>query len=221
MITDGKTFRTAPIPTIRRLPLFLEKIKEHVSKGEAYISSATLAKELHLDPIVVRKDLAVTGVAGMPRRGFPAVDMISAIKTFLGWDNTTDAILCGVGSLGKALLGYEGFQRHGLKIIAAFDINPLLIGTKERGVNVFGPEKMKTLIRRMNIRIGIITVPKESAQGIANQLVDAGIRGIWNFTSTKLVVPKEIVVQCVDLAESLAVLSHHIALIEAKANAMN
>lgn len=208
---DTLPFRTAAIPTIKRLPLYLRKIREHIDLGEVDISSATLARELHLDPIVVRKDLAITGVIGIPRRGFPAMKLTDAIVSFLGWDNTTDAILCGVGSLGKALLGYQGFHQHGLSIVAAFDVDPDLIGTKERGVKVFPLSKLQSLVPRLNIRIGILTVPVTVAQLVADQLVAAGIQGIWNFTPAKLSVPPEVVIQRVDLASSLAVLSHTLA----------
>jgi len=164
-----------------------------------------------LDPIVVRKDLAITGVVGTPRRGFPVDALISAIMEFLGWSNTTDAFLCGVGSLGRALLGYEGFQLYGLRIVAAFDTAPDKIGTRERGVKVFDVRKMPSMIARMHIHLGILTVPAEAAQSVANTMIAAGIRGIWNFTPVKLEVPDTVVIQRVDLASSLAVLSHRLS----------
>jgi redox-sensing transcriptional repressor len=200
--------RTAAIPTIKRLPLYLRSLRDLHVQGEAYASSAALARELMLDPIVVRKDLAITGVVGTPRRGFPVDALISAIVEFLGWSNTTDAFLCGVGSLGRALLGDEGFQHYGLRIVAAFDTSPQKIGTRERGVEVFDMAKMPAMIRRMHIQLGILTVPAEAAQPVANTMIEAGIRGIWNFTPVQLEVPDTVVIPRVDLASSLAVLSH-------------
>ena len=209
-MTLGQT-RTAAIPTIKRLPLYLRSLRDLQVQGEAFASSAALAKELMLDPIVVRKDLAITGVVGTPRRGFPVDALILAIMEFLGWSNTTDAFLCGVGSLGSALLGYEGFQLYGLRIVAAFDANPDKIGTKEHGVKIFDVRKMPTMIERMHIQLGVLTVPADAAQSAANSMIAAGIRGIWNFTPVKLEVPDTVVIQRVDLASSLAVLSHRLA----------
>ena len=203
-----KRVKPVAVATVKRLPLYLRQITLHVDQGKSFISSAALAKELNLDPIVVRKDLAVSGVSGTPRRGFPAKALLDALVDFLGWKDTTEAVLCGVGSLGKALLGYAGFQKYGLSIVAAFDNNPALVGKRERGVNVFDIGQMESLVERMNIRIGIITVPAAHAQSVATRMVSAGIRGIWDFTPVKLEVPDTIVVQKVDLASSLAVLSH-------------
>ena len=180
------------------------------STGEQYASGAVVARELQLDPIVVRKDMAITGVTGRPRLGFPVEELIVAIESFLGWTNTTDALLCGVGSLGRALLRYEGFKQHGLRIVAAFDTDPEKINQRERGVQIFKLEKMPALIKRMHLQLGILTVPADAAQMVAEMMVESGIRGIWNFTPEKLVLPERIVIQRVDLASSLAVLSHRL-----------
>jgi len=203
--------RTAAIPTIKRLPLYLRSLRDLHIQGEAFASSAALARELMLDPIVVRKDLAITGVVGTPRRGFPVDALIAAIVDFLGWSNTTDAFLCGVGSLGRALLGYDGFGQYGLRIVAAFDVDASVIGGKERGVKVFDIRKLPSMITRMHVQLGILTVPAEVAQDVANVMIGAGIRGIWNFTPVKLEVPETVVIQRVDLAASLAVLSHRLS----------
>ncbi len=208
---SAKKPRTAAIPTIKRLPLYLRSLRDLQMQGEVFASSAALAKKLMFDPVVVRKDLAITGVVGTPRLGFPVDELISAIVDFLGWQNTTDALLCGVGSLGRALLGYSGFDQYGLRIVAAFDINPQLIGSSERGVNVFDMAKLPTLVARMQVQIGILTVPAEAAQSVADTMIAAGVCGIWNFTPVKLEVPDNVVIQRVDLAASLAVLSHRLA----------
>ena len=202
--------RTAGVPTLQRLPLYLRLLREMHQAGDTYASGAVVARALQLDPILVRKDLAITGVSGRPRLGFPVAALITAIEAFLGWNNTTDAFLCGVGSLGRALLGYDGFRQHGLRIIAAFDVNPQKIGLKEHGVKVLDLAVMPAMIRRLHVQLGIITVPSEAAQPVAEAMVEAGIRGIWNFTPVKLDLPREIVIQRVDLASSLAVLSHRL-----------
>lgn len=209
-MTTGRA-RTAGVPTLQRLPLYLRLLRELDAAGEACASSAAVARSLQLDPIVVRKDLAMTGVAGRPRLGFPVPELIRAIDAFLGWTNVTDAVLCGAGSLGRALLGYEGFAQHGLRIVAAFDTDPSRIGHSVHGVKVHDVRRMTSLIRRLGVQLGIVTVPAEAASAIADRMIAAGIRGIWNFTPVTLEVPAGIVVQRVDLAASLAVLSHRLA----------
>ena len=200
-----------PLPTIRRYPIYLRCIREMIAAGELHISSAVVAERLGLDPVLTRKDLAMSGVPGKPRRGYPAMALLSAINRALGWDSTTDAVLVGVGSLGNALLGYSGFEEHNLSIAGAFDSSPRLVGETLHGVKIRPMSDLPRLVMRMGIRLGILTVPNAAAQECAEQLVAAGIQGIWNFTSVQLEVPKGVVVQSVDLAQSLAVLSHAIA----------
>ena len=199
-----------PLPTIRRYPSYLRCIREMIAAGELHISSAVVAEKLGLDPVLTRKDLAMAGIPGKPRCGYPAQALQDAIKHALGWDNTTDAVLIGAGSLGNALLGYSGFEEQNLSIIVAFDSNPGLLGLALHGVKVRPMEDLPRFVKRMKIKLGILTVPNAAAQSCADQLVAAGIRGIWNFSSVQLEVPQDVVVQNVDLAQSLAILSHAI-----------
>jgi redox-sensing transcriptional repressor len=202
--------KTAGVPTLKRLPLYLRLLRRMKENGEEYASGTVVAKELGLDPIVVRKDLAITGAVGRPRLGFPMDEIISAIEEFLGWSNTSDAILVGVGSLGRALLGYQGFEQHGMRICAAFDSNPDIIGTEVHGKTVLDIKKMPELAKRMHVQIGILTVTASVAQGVADSMIKGGIRAIWNFTPTSLDVPKHVILQREELASSLAVLSHRL-----------
>ena len=199
-----------PLPTIRRYPIYLRCIKEMIAAGELHISSAVVAERLGLAPVLTRKDLAMAGIPGKPRRGYPAQPLLDALNHALGWDDTTDAVLVGVGSLGNALLGYTGFEEQNLSIAVAFDANPGLMGLTFHGVKVRAMEDLPRLVKRLGIKLGILTVPNAAAQECAEKLVSAGIRGIWNFTSVQLNVPQGIIVQNVDLAQSLAVLSHTI-----------
>ena len=207
---EEKTFGPFPLPTIRRYPIYLRCIREMTAAGELHISSAVVAEKLGLDPVLTRKDLAMAGVPGKPRRGYPAKKLQDALNHALGWDNTTDAVLIGAGSLGNALLGYSGFEEQNLSIIVAFDSNPGLLGLALHGVKVRPMEDLPRFVKSMKIKLGILTVPNAAAQSCADQLVAAGIRGIWNFSSVQLEVPQGIVVQNVDLAQSLAILSHAI-----------
>lgn len=207
MKEETKTIQL-PLPTIRRYPIYLRAIKAKIAGGELTVSSAVLAEELGLDPVLTRKDLAMSGVSGKPRRGYPAKELCDAINRALGWDNATDAVLVGVGSLGRALLGYSGFEEQNLSIAAAFDSDPDLSGKTFHGVKVRPMEDLTRLVRRLKLKLGILTVPTTAAQKCADELVAAGIRGILSFCPIQIDVPKGVIVQNVDLAQSLAVLSH-------------
>ena len=200
--------KTAGVPTLKRLPLYLRLLRKMKEEGDKYASGTVVAKELGLDPIVVRKDLAITGAVGRPRLGFPMDEIIEAIEEFLGWSNTTDAFLVGVGSLGHALLGYQGFEQHGLRITAAFDSNPEIIGKTVHGKTVHDIVAMPEMAKQMHVRIGVLTVTASVAQDVADAMIEGGIRAIWNFTPTSLNVPDHVILQREELASSLAVLSH-------------
>lgn len=204
--------KTAGVPTLKRLPLYLRLLRKMKEAGEEYASGTVVAKELGLDPIVVRKDLAITGAVGRPRLGFPMDEIISAIEDFLGWSNTSDAILVGVGNLGTALLGYQGFEQHGMRIVAAFDSDPKIIGQQIHGKTILDITKMPELAKRMHVQIGVLTVTASVAQEVADAMVAGGIRAIWNFTPTTLDVPEHVILQREELASSLAVLSHRLLL---------
>ena len=199
-----------PLPTIRRYPMYLRAVRAKMARGEASVSSAVLAAELGLDPVLVRKDLAMSGVSGRPRIGWSAAALEAALAAAIGWDDTSQAALVGAGSLGRALMGYEGFREQGLQIAVAFDADPALAGLQVNGVRIRPAEELPKLVRRLAIKLGILTVPAPAAQMCADALVAAGVRGIWNFAPVQLAVPTGVVVQNMDLAQSLAVLSHAI-----------
>ena len=202
--------KTAGVPTLKRLPLYLRLLRTMQEEGNEYASGAVVARELGLDPIVVRKDLAITGAVGRPRLGFQMDEIIIAIEEFLGWSNTSDAILVGVGNLGTALLGYQGFEQHGMRIVAAFDSNPAIVGKTIHGKTILDFSELPTLARRMHVQIGVMTVTASVAQKVADSMIEGGIRGIWNFTPATLTVPEHVILQREDLASSLAVLSHRL-----------
>ena len=200
--------------TIGRMPSYLRFLKERELAGERTISSTAIAEGLSLNAVQVRKDLAViSSVAGKPKLGFEIADLIAGINRFLGYDNVTDAVLVGAGGLGRALVGYGGFKNYGLNIVAAFDTSPKLIGKSFGGVQVFDAAETSRLVRRLNVLIGIIAVPKEAAQQVADELVEGGVRAIWNFAPTHLVLPQNVAVKNEDMAASLAILSKRLAVI--------
>lgn len=200
-----------PLPTIRRLPMYFSLLQKAAQEGQKSVSSSQLAAALGLEPIQVRKDLEAIGVTGQPRVGFPVAELIQAIESFLGWDNTTDAFIIGAGHLGTALAGYRGFENRGLNVVALFDNDPRKVGQSIHGKEVLHIDKLANLANRLHVHIAILTVPAEVAASVAQLAIDAGIQAIWNFTPAKLTVPEGIILERVDLAASLAVLSSKLA----------
>lgn len=209
MVPD--VFKVAPLPSVRRLPAYLRFLQTLKARGRDVVSCTHIAEELGLVSTQVRKDLAVTGIVGKPKVGYNVPELIGAIQEFLGWNNTTDAFLVGAGSLGNALLGYEGFNEYGLNIVAAFDVDPAKIGKPIHGREVLALERLHDLALRMHVLIGILTVPASAAQDAANFMVLSGIRAIWNYTPVRLEVPETVIAEDVRLASSLAVLSSRLA----------
>jgi redox-sensing transcriptional repressor len=200
-----------PVPSVRRLPAYLRFLYELKAKDRAAVSCTHISDELRLDPTQVRKDLAITGIVGKPKIGYMVPELIDAIEKFLGWHDCSEAFLVGVGNLGGALLNYPDFKKHGLNIIAAFDIDNEKIGKTFQGKEIFPIEKFQNLASRMHVKIGIITVPPKHAQEIANIMIRADIKAIWNFAPATLNVPENVIVENVHLASSLAVLSSRLS----------
>lgn len=194
--------------TLSRMPAYLRYLKEESVKGVEYVASAAIAKDMAVSAVLVRKDLAlVSSVAGRPRLGFEVNGLIADIEKFLGYDNVSDALVVGVGGLGRAFLGYEGFKNYGLNIVAGFDVDPRLIGTEISQKSVLSMDELSAFVQQRNINIGIITVPKRAAQEVCDRMIEAGLKAIWNFASVKLNVPNGVIVRYEDLAASLAMLS--------------
>ncbi len=195
------------LPSIKRLPQYLQELKMFRKEGMQVVSTTQLARRLHLEPIVVRKDLEITGASGSPGVGYRLEKLIDDIEGYLGWNNTSDIFLVGAGSLGTALMGYKGFLDYGLNIVAAFDNDPSRIGTTIHEKPVFSMDAFANLAERMKIHMAILCVPQEHAQATAEIMVSGGIRAIWNFTNEPLHLPDSVVLQRVNLAGELAVLS--------------
>lgn len=188
--------------SLKRLPKYLRVLKDKKENGVELISSTAIAKELNLNPIQVRKDLALVSKSnGKPGIGFCTQNLISDMEEFLNLNNMTDAIIVGAGKLGQALMNYKGFENN-TNILMAFDIDKSKCDNKK----TFYIDKMENLIKRMNIHIGIITVPKEAAQEVCDKMINCGIKAIWNFAPVNLKVPENIVIKNEDLSASLLVL---------------
>lgn len=208
---DTKTFVVLR-STLQRLPLYYCYINERRKAGERWVSAAAMAQFLDLNPVLVRKDLeTVSSVKGNSRLGFDCITLERDLSNFLGYDNMDDAILVGVGGLGHALLSYDGFTDFGLNIVAGFDNNENLHGIKVGGKPILPMERMENLVRRLNIHMGIITVPKEHAQQVCDLMLRSGIRAIWNFAPVTLEVRKGVFVKNENLAASFASLANRLS----------
>ena len=206
----GEIFMTPNISkhTLQRLLMYLSYIQGLPEDAPKNISATTIAEALQLNDVQVRKDLASVSSSGKPKVGYNVKDLIAELEAFLGYNDIDNAVIVGAGSLGKALLNYSGFKAYGLNIIAAFDLceEP----TEFQGKTVFPIAQLGSFCRKVNVHIGIITVPASSAQEICDLLVESGIRAIWNFAPVHLVVPDGILVQNENMASSLALLSNHL-----------
>ena len=194
---------------LKRLPGYLSYLKSLPEGTATYISATALANALGMGEVQVRKDLAMVSDGGRPKVGYLRERLMEDISQFLGYDNTTDAILIGAGKLGQALMGYKGFQAYGLNILAGFDQN----SEKEnpRGKQpVYPMSKLESYCRSHKVLMAIITVPGDRAQEVCDKLIQCGIKAIWNFAPIHLEVPSNILVQSENMATSLAVLSMHL-----------
>jgi redox-sensing transcriptional repressor len=209
MSTDQ--FKAVPEPTLKRLPLYHRFLKEWHDSGRDSVSCTDIANHLKLDPTQVRKDIEIASIPGRPRVGYATLSVIEGIEDFLGWNKANEAFLVGAGSMGAALLGYTKFEQCGLRIVAAFDASPGKVGGTIHGKHVLPLDKLVDLAARMHIMIGIITVPAEAAQDVADLMVQAGIRAIWNFAPVRLHLPEDVIVRNEDLYCSLAALSQKLA----------
>lgn len=194
---------------LKRLPGYLTYLRSIPDGGSPYISATALATALGMGEVQVRKDLALVSDGGRPKIGYLRESLIEDIEQFLGYDNTTDAVLIGAGKLGQALLGYSGFEAYGLNILAAFDANPVAEHTDD-GKPIYPISQLESFCRANKVLMGIITVPTAHAQSVCDQLIACGIKAVWNFAPTHLEVPENILVQNENMATSLAVLSMHL-----------
>jgi len=194
-----------PVPTIRRLPSYLRVIKALDFEGREFVSATDIANELGIDSIKVRKDLAYTEATGKPRVGYRITELMHGIRSIIGWDRNSEAILVGAGCLGSALLGFPGFSKRGLNFVAAFDADREKYGTYVHECEIKPIEELEKFITERLIEIAVLTVPSFAAQQVTDRLVNAGIKGIWNFSPVRLKVPPSVVVQSENLMSGLAV----------------
>lgn len=205
-----------PEPTLRRLPWYLSNVKLLKQRGERYVSSTQISKEINIDASQIAKDLSYVNISGRTRVGYEVDALIAVLERFLGFTSIHKAFLFGVGSLGGALLQDSGLKHFGLEIVAAFDVNPALVGTSLNGIPVFHSDEFVSKMQEYDVQIGVLTVPIEIAQCITDAMVAGGIKAVWNFTPFRIRVPEHIVVQNTSLYAHLAVMFNRLNFNEIK-----
>ena len=205
-IRTRKNTDKIPEPTLRRLPWYLSNAKLMKEKGEKYVSSTQISKQINIDASQIAKDLSYVDIAGRTRVGYDIDLLIQVLEDFLGFTNMHRSYLYGVGSLGGALLLDSGLSHFGLQIVGAFDINPELVGTKINGIPIYHSDDFEQRMKQDGVNIGVLTVPITIAQEISDKMIAGGIKAIWNFTPFRIRVPENIVVQNTSLYAHLAVM---------------
>lgn len=195
-----------PEPTIRRLPWYLAYVTLLHNNHVEYVSSTKIADELNVDSSQIAKDLSFLNIKGKTRIGYEVASLEKALRDFLGFDRSHNAVMVGAGSLGAALISDSGLQRYGLNIVAGVDINPDIIGSQIGGIPIYHIDRLKELVRAKKINIGIVAVPVDSAQDVADTMVAAGIKGIWNFTPYRIRVRDGVVIANTSIYSHLALM---------------
>lgn len=203
---DKKEVWKVPEPTLRRLPWYLAFLKLMKDKGETFVSSTQIAKEINVDASQVAKDLSYVNISGKTRVGYDVVALVDVLENFLGFTSQHKAFLFGVGSLGAALLQDSGLGQYGLEIVAGFDVRKELEGCVINGIPVFHLDEFPAKQKEYGATIGVITVPVDKAQEVTEQIIAGGIRALWNFTPFRIRVPEHIVVQNTSMYAHLAVM---------------
>lgn len=202
---------SVPAALLRRVPRYYNYLRRIQEEGEQYVSSSAVADCLGQNSVQVRKDLALlSSVPGKSHLGFEIKQLLIDIESFLGYNNASEAILVGVGSLGTALLCHQSLQYTSVDIIVAFDNRRSIQGKTINGKMVMPMSNMANLIKRMGITLAVITVPAYAAQGVADKLVSAGIKGILNMAPVHLTVPKDVIVRYTDISMDLALLAQQV-----------
>ena len=200
-----------PEPTLRRLPWYLAYVKMLDSRHEEHVSSTLIAKRLNVEPSQIAKDLSFLNIKGKTRIGYEVHPLAKALNDFLGFKHRHNAFMIGAGSLGSALMRDLGLMQYGLNIVAGFDINPAIVGKNVADIPIYDFAELPVRQHSTGVSIAIIAVPFESAQEVADTLVESNIKAIWNFTPYRIKVPHNIVLQNTSIYSDLAIMYNRMA----------
>ena len=197
---------------IRRLPRYYRQLSELQEAGVVRISSSALGKSMGLTASQIRQDLFCFGGFGQQGYGYKVESLKEEIGEILGISQGHTLIVLGTGNLGRAIIQNFRFSANGFRLLAAFDIDPAVVGTQIAGVPVRHTEELEAFIAAHRVDVGLLTVPIAAAQEMGGRLVDAGVKGIWNFTNYELACARpDVVVESVHFSDSLLTLSYLIS----------
>lgn len=195
-----------PEPTLRRLPWYLAYVSMLRARNVEYVSSTAIAKEINVEASQIAKDLSFLNIRGKTRIGYAVAALERVLRSYLGFTRDHNAVMIGVGSLGRALITDSGLTRYGLDIVAGFDVNPEVVGTTIGDVPVFDISELPKMRTSFGADIAIIAVPVDSAQDAADLAIAAGAKALWNFTPFRIRTAEGIVVQNTSIYAHLAVM---------------
>nr|WP_245186810.1 redox-sensing transcriptional repressor Rex [Enterococcus larvae] len=198
--------QTIPKATARRLPLYYRYLRILYDAGKSKVSSTELSEAVQVDSATIRRDFSYFGELGKRGYGYDVENLMNFFGKTLNDDELTNVALIGVGNLGSALLKYKFHQSNSIRVSCAFDINEEIVGRIVDGVPVYPIDDMLEQIKIQQIEVAILTLPARKAQDIVNQLAEAGIKGILNFTIARLAAPSDVLIQNVDLTNELQTL---------------
>ena len=204
---EGKEISKA---VITRLPRYYRYLGELLEEGVERISSNELSDRMQVTASQIRQDLNHFGGFGQQGYGYNVRHLYTEIGKILGVDRKHNLIIIGAGNLGQAIANYANFEKRGFIIKGMFDVNPRLIGMVVRGIKIRGVDDLEKFIKENDVQMASLTIPKAKAPEIAERLVNAGIKAIWNFAHVDLEVPDDVVVENVHLSESLMRLSYRV-----------
>ena len=202
--------KNVSMAVIKRLPKYHRYLKELMRNDVDRISSKELGEKIGFTASQIRQDLNNFGGFGQQGYGYNVKYLYTEIGKILGIDRQHNLIIIGAGNLGQAIANYANFEKRGFMIKGMFDINPRLIGLVVRGIEIRGVDDLEQFIKDNDVQMAALTIPKTKAPELADRLVNAGIKGIWNFAHLDLNVPEDVVVENVHLSESLMRLSYRV-----------
>ena len=195
-----------PKATVKRLPLYYRYLRILNNAGKTKVSSTELSEAIQVDSATIRRDFSYFGELGKRGYGYDVEDLMHFFGKILNDDQLTNAALVGVGNLGSALLKFKFHQSNSIRVSCAFDVKEDIVGRIVDGIPVYPLDNMVEQIKLQQIEIAILTLPAQQAQQVVDQLADAGIKGILNFTAARLTAPDDVIIQSVDLTNELQTL---------------
>lgn len=192
-----------PEKTVERLSIYRRSLLDCIARGKYYIYSHEIAALHHITAVQVRRDIMLIGYSSKATKGYHCQELIDLIGEIIDTDPGQNIAVIGIGNLGRALIGYFKGKRARLTIVACFDVNPEKVGKSYSGVECYDMKRLPQILRSKKITIGIITVPPDKAVEVSTNLINSGIKGILNYTSTKISVPENVFLEEIDMTTSL------------------